>query len=76
MEHQPIRVDQKIFGTRHLGRDMREDQVIPAMHRHQTVTGCQIDASLPFGGADLILYARWGCNRGYAHSTDLGIVLF
>ena len=55
VEHQPIRVDQEIIGARHLGRDMGEDQVIPAMQRHQAIAGRQVDAGLPFGSADLVI---------------------
>jgi hypothetical protein len=38
---------------------MGEDQVIPTMHRHQAIAGCQVDAGLPLGGADLIFDILW-----------------
>ncbi|MCY1463199.1 hypothetical protein D9M71_810600 [compost metagenome] len=52
MEHQPIGVDQEIFGARYLGRDMGEHQVIPAMQGDQAVAGGQVHAGLPLLGRD------------------------
>ncbi|MNT64795.1 hypothetical protein D3C72_2027250 [compost metagenome] len=37
VEHHAVGIDQEMLGARHLGRDMREDQVIPAKQRHQPV---------------------------------------
>lgn len=54
MEHQAERVDQEIFGAGHLGRNVGEDQIVPAMQRDQTITGGQIDPGLPFRGTDLV----------------------
>lgn len=58
MKHQAKRIDQEIFGAGHLGRDMREDQIVPAVQRDQTVTGGKIDTGLPLGSADLIFDVR------------------
>ncbi|MNF46835.1 hypothetical protein D3C84_280130 [compost metagenome] len=54
VEHHPERIDQEIFGARYLGRNVGEDQIIPAMQGHQPITGGQIHPRLPLGDADLI----------------------
>lgn len=64
VEHQPIGVDQEIFSARHLGRNMREDQVIPTVHGHQAIAGREVHAGLPFGGADLGFDVLWRWSRG------------
>ena len=53
MKHQAVGVDQEIIGARHLGGNMGEDQIVPAMQGDQPITGGQVDTGLPFGGADL-----------------------
>jgi len=65
VKHQPVWVDQKVIGFGNLGRDVREDQVIPAMQRDQSVTGRQIDPRLPFGGAHLGFQRRQSVQRSH-----------
>jgi hypothetical protein len=56
VKHQAIRVDQKVvLGAGEPGADVGVDQVAPAIVRNQPVGGGQIDAQLPFFGADLAL---------------------
>ncbi|MNF06112.1 hypothetical protein D3C80_2059950 [compost metagenome] len=50
MEHQAEGVDQEVFGAGHLGGDVGEDQVVPAVHGDEAVAGGEVDAGLPFGG--------------------------
>lgn len=50
MEHQPVRIDQEMLGFGNLRRDMGEDEVIPAVQRHQSVAGGEVHPRLPFGG--------------------------
>jgi len=64
VEHQSVGVDQEIIGARHLGRDVGEDQVVPAMQRHQAIAGRQVDTGLPLGSTDLIFDILWRHNRG------------
>ena len=58
VEHQAIGVDQEIFRTRYLGRDMGEDQIIPAIEGDQPVAGGEVDACTPFGLGNQILHGR------------------
>ncbi|MNZ44490.1 hypothetical protein D3C78_621220 [compost metagenome] len=67
VKHQPERVDQEIFGAGHLGGDMGEDQVIPAMLGDQAITGCQVDAGLPFGSTDLVFDTGWRLEGSDGH---------
>ncbi|MNP70319.1 hypothetical protein D3C76_1665380 [compost metagenome] len=67
MKHQPERVDQEVFGARHFGRNVGENQIIPAMQGHQAVTGSEVNAGLPFGGTDLVFDTVWRLDGGYAH---------
>ncbi|MOA68617.1 hypothetical protein D3C78_1963270 [compost metagenome] len=55
---------------------MGEDQIVPAMHGDQTVTGSQIDAGLPFCGADLIFDTVGRLDGGYAHGKEVLLLLF
>ena len=54
LEHQSIRIDQKIVTARHARRDVREDQIIPAEVRDQPIAGGEIDAGRPLLGRHLI----------------------
>lgn len=65
MEHQPVRIDQEMLGFGNLRRDMGEDEVIPAVQRHQSVAGGEVHPRLPFGGADLRLKRRQGMQRSH-----------
>ena len=48
-EHETIGVDQEMpFFTGHPRRNMREHQIVPFVHGHQTVSCGQINAGLPF----------------------------
>ncbi|KAG1385645.1 hypothetical protein G6F60_014763 [Rhizopus arrhizus] len=57
VEHHAVGVDQEMLGARHLGGDVRENQVIPPEQRHQPIQGGQVRADLPFCCADLIAHA-------------------
>jgi hypothetical protein len=54
VKHQAERVDQEVFGAWHFGGDVGENQIVPAVLGHQAVTGGEVDAGLPFGGADQV----------------------
>ena len=44
-EHPAVGVDQEVvFRTGHARRDVGEDQIVPAVQRHQSVAGSQVDA--------------------------------
>lgn len=48
VEHQPIRVDEKVMlGARHARGDMGVDQIVPAVQRDQAIAGGEIDPLLP-----------------------------
>ena len=52
-EHQSVRIDQEMmFRPRDAGRNVRENQVVPAEHRHQAVAGREVNPLLPFRRAD------------------------
>ena len=56
VKHQAIGVDQKMMlGAGDARRHMREDQVAPAIGGHQAVAGSEVNAKLPFFGADNFL---------------------
>lgn len=57
VKHHAVGVDEEMLGAGHLGRDVGEDQVIPAEQRHQPVERRQILAHLPFRFADLLAHA-------------------
>ena len=51
LEHHVIGVDEEmVFRPRYARRQVREDQIVPAVQRHQPVGGGQIDARLPLAG--------------------------
>ena len=55
IEHQPVGVDEEVvLGAGDAHADVGEHQVTPAVQRHQTVAGGEIDAQLPLFGADLV----------------------
>ena len=39
-----------MLGARDARRDVREDQIVPAVQRHQSIGRREIDARLPFFG--------------------------
>ena len=43
-----------MIAARHARRDVGEDQIVPAIKRHQPVSRSQIDPRLPFFGGDLV----------------------
>ena len=50
--------DQKLVAAAwHLDADVGEHQVVPLEHRHQPISGREVDAGLPLLGADLVLAA-------------------
>ena len=54
-----IGIEQEMMlGPRHARRKMGEDEVVPAIMSDQPVGGGEIDADLPFLGADLVLHRR------------------
>jgi hypothetical protein len=53
-EHQAVRIDQKVMlGSGKAGRDMGEDQIVPAEHGDQSIARRKVYAQPPFGIADL-----------------------
>jgi hypothetical protein len=69
VEHHPVRVDEEVMlGAGHARRDVGEDQVIPAVMRHQAIARREIDALFPLHRADLRPHPLGGGIRsGTAH---------
>ncbi|MNI02473.1 hypothetical protein D3C73_553500 [compost metagenome] len=67
MEHHAERIDQEVFSARNFGGDVGKNQIIPAMLGHQAITGGEVDAGLPFGGADQVFDTLGRLDGGYAH---------
>ena len=50
LEHQSVRVDQKVMvGTRDARRNVGVDQVVPAIKCDEAIAGGEIDALVPLG---------------------------
>jgi hypothetical protein len=59
LEHQIVRVEQEMMlGAWDARRQMREDQVVPAIMRHHSVRAGEFDADFPFFRAALA-FERW-----------------
>lgn len=60
-----VGIDQKMgILTRHARGNVREDQIIPTIERHQPVAGGEIDALLPFLMANRVLHRQSIHNEG------------
>src|SRR5579864_2465013 len=52
-EHHSVWVDEEMmFRSGNADRNVGEDQIVPAEHRHQAVAGRQVNPLLPFRGVD------------------------
>ena len=83
VEHQPIGIDQEVvLGPGNARADVGEDQIAPAVQSDQAVARSQVDAELPFGGADFVfegwdVHASIACWFGHemSHVLPLGTMV-
>ena len=76
LKHHVIRIDEKMMlRPRNTRRQMREDDVVPAIKRDKPVSGGKINADHPFGighgGPDMVVIGRF-CGSGH-HVSLLAI---
>src|SRR5208337_3066440 len=55
LEHEAVGVDEEVMvAARNAGRNVGEDEVVPAVSGDEPVAGGEVDARGPFGRADLV----------------------
>ena len=61
VEEQPVRIDEEVvLGARNPGADVREDEILPAVPRHEPIAGREIHTHRPFLWRDLVLERSYG----------------
>ena len=79
VEEHAVGIDEElVLGARHPRRDVREHQVLPAVVRHEPITGGEIHPHRPLFGRDLVPQRRdvvsRGVHRGSPCRRDRGLL--
>ncbi len=76
LEQQAVGIDEEMFlRPRHPGGDVRVDQIVPAVKRHQPVEGGEVHADRPFLVRNRIAHGRAHCFGDGHEGTSFSLPL-